>query len=119
MLGHKSKSLLNTRCKASLSRPGRGKAKLGHVRQVQAFGGGKIGASRNLGRTISTSYSAAARTSSGVMEAPSRHEVMERRTGQFLSVEFSMNQCCQKRREIAAAVELLTGRVQGARDRDV
>src|SRR3954471_18847552 len=44
------------------------------------------------------------------MEAPSRHEVMERRTGRSLNVEFPIRRCYQGHREIAAAVELLTPR---------
>src|SRR6516162_7178110 len=42
------------------------------------------------------------------MEAPSRHEVLERRTGRSSCVEFPIRRCYQKRRGIAAAVELRT-----------
>src|SRR5262245_45212588 len=43
------------------------------------------------------------------MEAPSRHEVLGRRTGRSSCVEFPIRRCYQKRRGFAAAVELLTG----------
>src|SRR3954447_19113085 len=40
------------------------------------------------------------------MEAPSRHEVLGRRTGRSSCVEIPTRRCYQKRREIAAAVEV-------------
>src|SRR3954451_10606576 len=47
------------------------------------------------------------------MEAPSRHKVLERRTGRSLCVEFPICRYYQQHREIAAAVELLTGKQFG------
>src|SRR4051812_32613776 len=41
------------------------------------------------------------------MEGLSRHEVLGRRTGRSSCVEFPTRRCYQKRRGIAAAVELL------------